>query len=263
MNRNSLKILCIGNSFSEDSSTYVAEMATSLGFSEVTVANLYIGGCPIAKHYDNIKNDLPAYRYGWNHGSGWTRIPDFKIRDAIEKESWDWICIQHGSSHGGFYTEDESYRDLADLVSRVKAIAGEQTKIAYNMTWVGEPSCNRVEMVRFHRDQVRYFGAICEITQRLVVPVCGIDLVCPTGMAIQNARSTALSSRLHRDGFHLSPDVGRYLAGVTFLCALSGVSPDEITWMPEGVTEEDRFLVWKAAKSALENPFHITEIKSF
>ena len=45
-----LKILCIGNSFSQDTTAYVAEIAKAIGYEDVVIANLYIGGCPICKH---------------------------------------------------------------------------------------------------------------------------------------------------------------------------------------------------------------------
>lgn len=44
-----LKILCIGNSFSQDTTAYVAEIAKAIGYEDVVIANLYIGGCPICK----------------------------------------------------------------------------------------------------------------------------------------------------------------------------------------------------------------------
>ena len=39
---------------------------------------------------------------------------------------------------------------------------------------------------------------------------------------------------LHRDGFHLSLDYGRYLAALVWLKYFTGVSPDRVTFTPEG-----------------------------
>ena len=257
---NSIKILCIGNSFSQDTTTYVAEIAASLGFSDLLVANLYIGGCPIGMHFENIKNDLPAYRYDSNNGSGWVQTPDCKISDAIKSNKWDWICIQHGSSYGGRYTDPESYKDLGELVRLIKAIADPETNVAFNMAWVGEPTRDRPEMLEFNRDQVRYFEAVCAITKGIVAETEGIERVCPAGTAVQNARTTDLNSRLNRDGFHLSLDVGRYLAGLTFFATLTGMSISNISWKPLGVSEEDKALLIKAAAAAIEEPFRTVAI---
>ena len=255
-----IKILCIGNSFSEDTIHYVAEIARAAGYQDVLAANLFIGGCPIRKHYENIKNDLPAYRYGRNDGSGWIDTPDTRISDAVLAEDWDWISIQHGSSYGAVYTRDECYQDLEALVKEVKALARSRTKIAFNMTWVGEPYYDRPEMLAFNRDQKRLFEAICAITERLVLPAPGIDLVCPTGTAVQNARTTALGDRMSRDGYHLSLDVGRYLAGLTFFKTLTGECVAGLNWRPEGVGEQDVELILKSVDRAIESPFAITTI---
>ncbi len=125
----SIKILCIGNSFSEDTTSYLTQIARSLGFSNTVVANLYIGGCPISKHYENLKNDLPLYRYDRDNGAGWTQTPGYKISDAIKEEKWDWISIQHGSSYGGSYTDEKSYSDLPQLVAGIRRLADEKRKL--------------------------------------------------------------------------------------------------------------------------------------
>ena len=248
-----LKVLCIGNSFSQDTVTYLAEVALDLGCRPV-IGNLYIGGCPIAKHYENIANDLPVYRFDRNDGTGWQQTPETKLSQAIASEDWDWICIQHGSSHGGYYTEDASYQDLPALVQAIQAQS--RAKIAFNLTWVGDPEKDRPEMIRFQRDQLRYFQAICAITQRLVAPIPGIALISPTGTAVQNARALGFNHRMCRDGFHLSWDLGRYLAALTFYRALTGEAIDGIRWMPEGVTQEDLPGIFQAIDQAFQTPYY-------
>ena len=256
-----IKILCIGNSFSQDTTTYMAEIAKSLGYDDVVIANLYIGGCPICKHYRNIQNDLPAYRYGRNDGSGWEYTPDTKISDAIKAEAWDWISIQHGSSEGQRYTDPACYNDLPALVAAVKALALPTTKIAFNLTWVGEPTFDRPEMIDFGRDQLALFSAICRTTQECVVPVKGIDRVVPTGTAVQNARTTELQERMSRDGYHLSYDVGRYLAGLTFLQALTETVVEMVPFRPEGVTEQDAALILQSSQQAIRSPYSVSKIQ--
>lgn len=258
MKKDSIKVLCIGNSFSEDTVSYAAEIAVSLGFADVLFANLYIGGCPIHKHYDNMKNDLPAYKYGKNRGDGWEYTPEFKIRDAIRDEKWDWISIQHGSSYGGRYTEKDSYAHLAELVSMVRECADPDTKIAFNMTWVSEPSYDHPETIAFERDQNRLFETVCIVTKQVVLPIHGIDRVCPTGTAVQNARGTALNGRMSRDGYHMSHDVGRYIAGLVFVRSLTGVSVENTAWRPEGVTDADIELVMTSVNRAIDAPFCIS-----
>lgn len=251
-----LKILCIGNSFSEDTVEYVADIALDLGVQSVTVANLYYGGCSINKHYYHAQNDLAVYDFNVNTGNGWTLTPSQSISSAIKSQDWDWISIQHGTADGSRYAEKESYENLPALVEYVRGIAGEDTKIAFNMTWVGEKNSHE-EMISFKNNQLNYFEAIAALTQETVVPTPGIDLVSPTGTAIQNAR-TADVIRLTRDKYHLSKDLGRYIAGLAFFKALTGLDIAGITWAPEGVDDYEKQVAIEAATNAVTTPFAVT-----
>lgn len=46
---NTLKILAIGNSFSEDATRYLHQLANAAGI-DTKIVNLYIGGCPLERH---------------------------------------------------------------------------------------------------------------------------------------------------------------------------------------------------------------------
>ena len=60
-----MKILSIGNSFSQDAQRYLHRLAKHDGVNIKTV-NLYIGGCPLRKHYLNILDDKSAYSFEFN-----------------------------------------------------------------------------------------------------------------------------------------------------------------------------------------------------
>jgi len=50
-----MKILAIGNSFSQDSTAYVEDIAESAGRREIVAANLYIGGFPLSHPAGKLK----------------------------------------------------------------------------------------------------------------------------------------------------------------------------------------------------------------
>ena len=60
-----MKILSIGNSFSEDAQRYLHRLAKHDGVNMKTV-NLYIGGCSLRTHYLNMLDDNPDYEFQFN-----------------------------------------------------------------------------------------------------------------------------------------------------------------------------------------------------
>ena len=255
-----LKILSVGNSFSEDTMEYVAEIALSLGYGAVKMANLYVGGCSLNKHFYHAETDAAVYRYSVNTGDGWSRTPGQTIRAAVEEEPWDWISIQHGTHDGSRYTSVESYEKLPALIEKIKGWAWSGARIAFNMAWVAEPYSTHHEIRSYDGNQQEMYKKLLETTQVAVLPVKGLDRLSPAGTAIQNARTTELNGKLSRDGFHLSLDIGRYIAGVTFLKALTDVSLDGLTWRPEGVDARALEIAVQAANCALDTPFAVTEL---
>lgn len=60
-----MKILSIGNSFSEDATAYLHKISEA-GNSPIDVYNLYIGGCSLHMHACNIKSGEKKYRLEYN-----------------------------------------------------------------------------------------------------------------------------------------------------------------------------------------------------
>ena len=88
-----MKILAIGNSFSEDAMRYLHEIAVA-GGKDVQTVNLYIGGCSMETHWNNIVNEAPLYMYQKN---GQLSDRYVSIQEALDEQEWDIItCQQRG-----------------------------------------------------------------------------------------------------------------------------------------------------------------------
>lgn len=254
----SFRVLSVGNSFSTDTMEYLAAIAKACGKRDVVIGNLYVGGCSIRKHFAHLEENAAVYEYYVDRGEGFSCTPQTRIADAVQAEDWDVISIQHGSADGSLYGDPSYYEKLPLLVQGLKALA-PRAKIAFNMTWTGEPYLTWSEIARYKGDQQALYRDITAVTRDTVQTTAGIDVISPTGTAVQNAR-TALAFELTRDGYHLSFDVGRYLAGLTFFKALSGCAIDAIAWAPEGVSEEVRHTLIRAANAAVQTPFEVTSL---
>lgn len=256
-----IKILSIGNSFSEDTMEHIPNIVKSLGIKKFKFANLYIGGCSINQHYNNAINDIGNYKYFVNIGEGWNVTESYKISDAVKDEKWDYISIQHGTGDKSRYTSPESYENLLPLVKYIKTIANTDTKIAFNMAWVADSESTHHEITSYGGNQVLMYEKLTNLTKELIFSMKEMDVISPTGTAIQNAR-TCIGKKLTRDDFHLSYDLGRYIAGLTFLKSLCNINVDFVEWAPDGVNEQDKRIAKLAVDTAFDNPFSVTKISA-
>lgn len=96
----SVKVLAIGNSFSADAVEEFLDGLSTEGGTEITVANAFIGGCSLEKHWENIEKDLPMYSYRKIAGSKKT-ISKRTLLQCIQDEKWDYITFQQVSTLSG------------------------------------------------------------------------------------------------------------------------------------------------------------------
>ena len=254
----SLKILFVGNSFAVDTMEHAANIALDLGVESLKFGTLYIGGCSIEMHYENAVGDLPAYAYYTNLGEGWEKTEEYKISDAVKSEDWDWIAIQHGSKEGRRYTSIECYEKLGPLVDYLKALAPAHTRIAFNLTWLGEHTRQHHEIISYRGDMVTMRRRLEEVTREVMEQNPKIDLLVPTGTAVENARTSHIGL-LTRDCFHLSMDKGRFIAGLAFISTVTGLDAAAIDWAPEGVDDYTVQVAIEAVKNAQNAPLCVTK----
>ena len=82
-----MKLLAVGNSFSQDACTFLHQTAQAQGL-ELEVTNLYIGGCPLETHYQNLLSGNADYQCQQNgHFDG--RM--ISLPEALAMEPWDVI----------------------------------------------------------------------------------------------------------------------------------------------------------------------------
>ena len=250
----SVKILAIGNSFSVDCMEYVYDILHSLGVEGINLGDLYIGGCSLATHCNNLRGDLPAYEYWQNDGGAWRITPDYKLGDAIESEEWDFIFTQQYSGHSGIA---ETYDDLDELMAYVKAKQKGEPKYGWQMTWAYAKDATHPAFVDYNSDQQTMYEAIVNAVQTKILPRGNMRVI-PSGTAIQNAREV-MGDVLNRDGFHLDYAIGRYIAGLCLVKSLVGLDIDNVTFAPEGVDEEKKKIAIAVANAACEKPFEVTK----
>lgn len=254
--KDTLRILAIGNSFSQDAvEQNLHEIAKADG-QELIIGNMYIGGCSLERHYGNALADTPDYDYR-KVGTDGVRVNQkkFPLSKALADEKWDIVTLQQVSGLSGEKMTYEPY--LNEMVNYVRKRA-PQAEIWWHQTWAYAKGATHGDFPRYDCDQMKMYRAIMECSSR-VCDIYGFGVI-PSGTAVQNLRATRDRENCTRDGFHLNHTIGRYLAALTWYEALTGRSVLGNPYKPEALSEERAEMARAAAHAAVKNPYAVTDI---
>ena len=197
-----LKILALGNSFSQDCTAHLEKMT-----SGAYVRNLYIGGCSLERHANNLETNAAAYSL---QKDGVGRSDELvSANEIFASETWDVITVQQVSGKSGLY--DSHYPYLTTVLESIRTLC-PTAKIVWNQTWTYATYSEHGDFPTYGCDQSKMFSMIEETSHR-VAAENGLEII-EVGRAIQALRKNLPSdgTELCRDGFHLSLDYGRYAA---------------------------------------------------
>ncbi len=225
-NPDTLRILAIGNSFSDDGTEYLPDLLRTAGIHNVTVARLYIGGCSLERHCNEYASGAENYKYSKAKNGVWAVVSEHcSLRDGIKDEPWDIITMQETSGLSGIY---DNYREwLPKLIEIVRNEAtNPHASIVWHETWAYAVNSDHERFPLYDRSQAKMWNGIQSCVENLKKDF-NIDVVIPSGKAIQLARETSLNNKnkvpdackvydLTRDGYHLNRQYGRYIAACTW-----------------------------------------------
>ena len=219
----------IGNSFSVDVSTYVHEIAKASGH-EVNIYVLYIGGCPIIRHYQNMLSGEKAYEFYVN-GSR-TPLMWCSIQEGLKYTKYDYITFQQVSTDSG--NPDSFFPELPLLLDEVRKYS--DAKFLLHMTWsyakyYEHPKYGKSPLDQNQMDE-DIFHAYDEVSKKVSIPY-----IIPSGRAIKEAR-LVYGDDLNRDGYHLN-ERGRTLTGYVLAYYFLGTNIDVSKFVPSGHSYDD------------------------
>lgn len=257
-NGKTLKVLAIGNSFSEDATTYLYGIAKAEGVENVVVGNLYIGGCTLDTHAANAKNNKNAYRYfkaDASSGGKFVERADTSLLYAIKDEDWDIITMQQASgSSGQPSTYKAPLRYLTSYVNENKT--NPDCKLAWHMTWAYQSDSTHSAFANYKNSQTKMYEAIVNAVKTAVIPTEAFPIIIPSGTAVQDIRTGYFGDRVTRDGYHLN-ESARFLTGYVWYSSLTGRVPDSIKYNPASLSlsDSDLALILESVKNSIESPF--------
>lgn len=256
-----IRILAIGNSFSQDAvEQYLWNLFNAAG-QEVIIGNLYIGGCTLETHYKNSQSDAASYYYRKVVDGVKTETANTSLSTGLADEKWDYISFQQASGKSGLADSYEPF--LGDLITYVREKVGDKAKFLFHQTWAYASTSDHAEFPNYDSNQITMYNAIMNAVQTAMAAHPELVAVVPCGTAVQNGRTSWLGDTFNRDGYHLEVTYGRFTAACTWYETISGKSVLDNLWHHENIDDYTAETARAAAHTACAKPWEVTELSDY
>lgn len=257
----SLKVLAIGNSFSNNTTEYLYDIAAAEGMTEIVIGRLYFGGCSLQRHARNARMDVAEYTYYKNTSGYWDKTENATLLYGLQDEEWDIITMQQSSGNSGLpSTYGENLDELITYVNANKT--NPEAKLVWHMTWAYQQDSDHQDFANYGNDQQNMYSGIVMTVQQEILTNSAFTSVIPAGTAIQNARTSYFSDNLTADGFHLN-DLGKVIAGYMWYAAFAGKPLDAVNLKQVAgyfeLSDSNKAVIMESVNNALKTPYAVTE----
>lgn len=294
----SIKVLFLGNSFTEDAVSYVPFIINKIQPDiDLTIGVASIGACSLAQHYSNLSkkkvillnsNYQPREYAFYKYISGktrWENLGSKCVFDILKDENWDIITLQPS----GLTAAKDWDIYYQPFLSGIQSALNALIDYPYLLGWV------LIHGAYSHKGEgnfAQWEGAM-ENTKR-VMSSSEARVLFPYGTAVQNLRTTPLcelgdGKDLLADNGHLQEGIGCLTAAYSIAVVLLqhlGLPNDTIindntypsfSWNQNvcvvgpnygesntiiGITGMNRSIAQMAALFSIENPFTVTDCSS-
>lgn len=238
-----MKILSIGNSFSDDAQRYLHEIAKQEGV-EIETLNLCIGGCSLERHADNIKTGKREYLFHYNGDVDCNDL--ITIDEGISMREWDIVTLQQVSTNS--FKEASFYPYIFEVANYVRAKL-PRAKIFIHQTWAYEHGCPRVFEITEGNDADFMLDGIRRCYGRARNEI-GAEAIIPSGELMELLYQNG-AAKIYRDSFHASYGLGRYALGLLWFKLFTGrsVLNNCFKTLDEDVSERDLDIARRCADS--------------
>ena len=225
-----VKILSIGNSFSNDAQHYLAKICESAG-KPVILGNATIGGCTLKRHWLNASTNGVSYSY--------KRQPK-TLAQMLEAEEWQFVTIQQAS---WFSQNPDTYEPYGTkLIAFIKEHA-PQAEIVLHETWAYRGDESRIRKAGLTPYEM--FAKV-DAAYKKFAKAHNLRII-PSGPAFK----TAWDHR--KDGYHANA-FGQYLIGLVWANTLLDIAPQDVPYVPKEVGELYAGLLKEIAAKTVARP---------
>ncbi len=237
-----MKLLFIGNSFSQDAGAHLYSLCR-VGGANAEILNFWIPGCSFKTHAECVEGNLARYQIQHN-GKEYDETPFSALNHGLEYRDWDYISIQQVSGESGVYETYHPYCDV--LVNRIREKC-PNAKILLHRTWAYEHGADHFAFPTYGCDTAKMAEKIGAAYTQLKEDI-NAEAIIPVGEVIEILRAMPEfdirqgGRSLHRDGYHLSWGYGRYAAAAVWYQALGLGDISKNDFFPDTHGENDERL---------------------
>ncbi len=187
-----LRVLSIGNSFSASVCSCLPHMAAAEG-RELAYANLFIGGCPLTRHAENLAAaaadpSFKPYRLqvsGFPADAGLRDWSDASANELLARGDWDVVTVQQASHESWDYA---NYQPAGHAVVEAVRKACPRAEVVIQQTWSYRADDDRLRPGgAWGFDQNGMFERLADAYSRFAADE-KIARQIPTGRAVQITR---------------------------------------------------------------------------
>ena len=205
-----LRVLMIGNSFTDDATQYLDDIVAKSGIDLNTccVYRLTQGGADLLTWCYNYEN-FSTKSIERKAGMYTMPITNGTVQELLSQD-WDVISLQQVSYLSNNFNTYSPYLD--NLISYIKTdCTNKNVSICWHMTW----SYWGLYPEKGPKETTGWQSIVNTVKE--MQTAYGIDIIVPSGTCIELARGTSLNTKysLTRDGKHIAFGVGRYILACT------------------------------------------------
>ena len=214
-----VRILSIGNSYSNDAQAYTHKIAEGLGI-KAEFYNLYYGGCTIDQHYNFYNNDNANYIF-YRNMTKYVSV-NVTLKNVLEAAQFDIITFQQGSYSSDKYS---NYSNLDNLMAIVRSYQ-PNAEFMIHQTW---GYCEERSLQKGYTTSADMFKKVEECYAQAAADNGNLTIL-KSGKAIETAKTKygytddyGNTNSIYSDfNSHLAPK-GDYIAGCVWIETIFGV----------------------------------------
>lgn len=210
--KDTMRVLALGNSYTDDATSYLPVFFANSDIDEKKIC-VYMGARSAAslQTWNDLFDINSVVKLSLKAGNLQMPVVEAPLHEILA-QNWDVVVLQQQSDLAVNYSSYNPY--LRNLIKGIRDVCiNPNLSFVWQMPWSHYEGNDKKADILWHS---------ISIATKKQVFYDGIDIVIPTGTAIQNARHTILpqTGGITRDGIHLSYGLGRYIAAATWFQVL-------------------------------------------